>query len=370
MSGKIKVCHITSIHPSSDTRIFVKECTSLAAAGYDVSLVATNTENAIINGVKIVNAGNRHNNRILRMIFTSKMVYNKALSLNADIYQFHDPELIPIALKLVKKGKKVIYDVHEDIPRQILAKYYIPGFLRKIISKIIERKENNAASKFSWIITATPFIRDRFLKFNRNVTEVCNFPVHTELSSSTPYLSRPKHVCYVGSITKARGILEMVEAMNGLTYKLHLCGSFSPESLRAEAMSLPGWEQVVEHGYASRAKVKEVLDDSRVGLVTLHPIINYVDAYPVKMFEYMIAGIPVVASNIKLWKDIIDSSRAGICVDPYKPTEIKKAIISIMENDDVAQLMSSNGVKAVEEHYNWANEEKKLLEIYQKLSKA
>lgn len=370
MSGKIKVCHITSIHPSSDTRIFVKECSSLAAAGYDVSLVATNTENEIINGVKIVNAGNRHKNRILRMIFTSKKVYGKALSLNADIYHFHDPELIPIALKLVKKGKKVIYDVHEDIPRQILAKYYIPGFLRNFISKITERKENSAAGKFSWIITATPFIRDRFLKYTRYVTEVCNFPVITELHSSTPYLLRPKQVCYVGSITKARGILEMVEAMDGLPYELHLCGTFSPESLRDEAMLLPGWKQVVEHGYASRPKVKEVLDHSRVGLVTLHPIINYVDAYPVKMFEYMIAGIPVVASNIKLWKEIVDSSRSGICVDPCKSAEIKKAIISIMENDNVAQLMSVNGVKAVEEHYNWSNEERKLIDIYQQLSKA
>jgi len=370
MSKKIKVCHITSIHPSGDTRIFVKECTSLAAAGYDVYLVATNTTNAVINGVRIVNAGIRHSNRILRMIFTSRMVYDKAVSMDADIYHFHDPELIPHALKLIKRGKKVIYDVHEDIPRQILAKYYIPGFLRKIISKIIERKENNAARKFSWIITATPFIRDRFLHFNSKVTEVCNFPVHTELNSATPYLSRPKQVCYVGSITKARGILEMVEAMDGLPYELHLCGSFSPESLREKAKVLPGWKQVVEHGYASRLKVKEVLDRSRVGLVTLHPIINYVDAYPVKMFEYMVAGIPVIASDIKLWKDIVDSSRAGICVNPYKPSEIKKAIVSVMENEDIAQLMSVNGMKAVEEHFNWSNEEKKLLAIYHKLAQA
>ncbi len=367
MSKKVKVCHFTSIHPSSDTRIFVKECSSLVKAGYDVTLVATNTENAVVNGVKIVNAGIRHTNRILRMYFTSKMVYEKALSINADIYHFHDPELIPFALKLVDNGKKVIYDAHEDIPRQILAKYYIPGFLRKIISKFTERKENTAARKFSHIITATPFIRDRFMQFNSGVTDVCNFPVHTELSSSTLYLSRPKQVCYVGSITKARGILEMVEAMEGLPYKLHLCGIFSPDSLRNEAMLLPGWNNVVEHGYASRSKVKEVLEQSRVGLVTLHPIINYVDAYPVKMFEYMVAGIPVIASDIKLWKEIVDSSHSGICVDPYNPTDIRNAIVSIMENEDVAQKMSLNGVKAVAEKFNWSNEEKKLLEVYRNL---
>ena len=370
MSGKIRVCHFTSIHPTGDTRIFVKECVSLADSGYEVFLVGVNTKDEIVNGVTIVNVPASNKGRLYRMLITAGLVYEKALTIDAHIYHFHDPELIPYALKLIKKGKKVIYDVHEDIPRQILAKYYIPKPFRKVISLITEFIENRAAIKFSWIITATPFIRDRFLKRNRNVNDVCNFPVYEELSSTRSYQSRPKQICYVGSITKARGILEMVEAMEGLPYLLHLCGEFSPASLRDEAVNLKGWKQVVEHGYASRQKVREVLEYSRVGLVTLHPIINYVDAYPVKMFEYMVAGIPVIASDIPLWKEIVDSANSGICVNPLNPLEIKNAIVTLMENEVDAMKMGMNGRLAVVEKYNWHLEEVKLLEIYKKLSLA
>ncbi len=368
MSAKVKVCHFTSIHPSGDTRIFVKECSSLAKAGYDVTLIAVDTQESTTNGVKIVNVPSTGNGRLHRMRVTGRSVYRKALYVDADIYHFHDPELIPFALKLIRKGKKVIYDVHEDIPRQVLAKYYIPKPLRKVVSAITEYVEDYAAGKFSWILTATPFIRDRFLKFNRNVTEVCNFPVADELNSTKPYLSRPKNICYIGSITRARGIMEMINAMDGLPYHLHLCGEFSPLSLRDEATKLAGWKQVIEYGFASRDKVREVLENSRIGLVTLHPIINYLDAYPVKMFEYMLAGIPVIASDIPLWKDIVDETNCGICVDPLNPDAIKNAINKLMEDENLAEFMGINGHKAVLSRYNWHIEEKKLLNIYNQLT--
>ena len=368
MSGKVKVCHFTSIHPAGDTRIFVKECSSLSKAGYDVYLVAVNTEDKIINGVHVINVPVQAGGRLHRMTSVAYDVFKKALSLDADIYHFHDPELIPFALRLIAKGKRVIYDVHEDIPRQILAKYYIPKLFRGLISGITESIENYAARKFSWIITATPHIRDRFLKFNKQVTDVCNFPVRNELTNTTSYKLKPRQICYVGSITRARGILELVEAMEGLPYELHLCGEFSPLSLRNEAMKLGGWKNVVEHGYASREQVKSVLENSRAGMVTLHPIINYIDAYPVKMFEYMLAGLPVIASNIPLWNEIVDKASAGYCVDPLKPSEIKEAIVKIMENEQASEIMGRNGKAAVELNYNWTREEIKLLDIYKQLS--
>jgi len=368
MSGKIKVCHFTSIHPAGDTRIFVKECSSLVKAGFDVYLVAVNAKEQVINGVNIVSVNVRNSGRLNRMLFTTKKVYQKALELDADIYHFHDPELIPSALNLIAKGKKVIYDVHEDIPKQILAKYYIPGPFRKLISGYVERLEKRAAKKFSWIVTATPFIRDLFLKYNSNTTEICNFPLVGELTASVPFTTRPKQLCYIGSITKARGIIELVKAMDSLPYTLHLCGEFSPASLREEALQLSGWKQVVEHGYAPREVVRTVLESSRIGMVTLHPIINYIDAYPVKMFEYMMAGIPVIASDIPLWKQIVDETGGGVCVDPLNPDAIRKAIVNLMENEEASIKMGEAGRKAVLSKYNWGNEEAKLIAIYKKLS--
>jgi glycosyltransferase involved in cell wall biosynthesis len=363
-----RVCHFTSIHSSGDTRIFVKECSSLAKAGYEVSLVSVNTSEIINNNVRIYNVKQSLKGRFIRMFFTTGKIYQKLLELNADIYHFHDPELIPYAKRLIRKGKKVIYDVHEDIPRQILGKYYLPVFLRKFISRVVEQIENNAASKFSWIITATPFIRERFLKFNSNVTAICNFPLLKELQSEVSYKSRPMHLCYIGSITEARGIKELIGAMETLPYTLHLCGQFSPLTLRDKLTNLPGWKNVKEHGYCSREQVKTILETSRVGMVTLYPIINYLDAYPVKMFEYMLAGIPVIATDIALWKKILVQAECGIAVDALNVEEIRSAIVQVMENPELSERMGVNGRKAIATSYNWNHEEQKLLDIYKKLS--
>ena len=165
---KNKVCHITSAHPDGDVRIFHKECVSLAAEGYDVSLVIPNTESRIESGVNIVSFVYKPSSRLSRFTKSVNLAYKKALELDADIYHLHDPELLRIAAKLKNKGKKVIYDAHEDLPRQILSKKYLKPIVRKLISSRIEKYENKVVKKLDAIVTATPYIRDRFLKVNKN----------------------------------------------------------------------------------------------------------------------------------------------------------------------------------------------------------
>ena len=130
---------------------------------------------------------------------------------------------------------------------------------------------------------------------------------------------------------------------------------------------LPSWEKIDALGYLDRKAVRDVLARSMAGLVTLHPIVNYIDALPVKMFEYMVAGIPVIASNFPLWREIIEGNKCGLCVDPLNPSEIAKAIDYILTHPEEAQRMGENGLKAVKEQYNWSVEEKKLLALYEQL---
>ncbi|MFS0689431.1 glycosyltransferase family 4 protein [Sporosarcina sp. 179-K 8C2 HS] len=344
----------------------MKECVALVQAGFDVNYVVPGATSTTVQNVKIHGINKIEGSRFDRMTKTVKAVYRKALEIDAQVYHFHDPELIPVGLKLKNKGKRVIYDVHEDVPRQILNKSWLPFKSQKLISKLFEAYENRASKKFDLVVTATPFIRDRFLRLGANTIDVNNFPILDELKmEAVDWKSKQNAVCYVGGITKFRGIEEMVQAM-GMTKDLTLllAGTFTSNAERETVSKMNGWDTVHELGFLDRTGVREVYRQSIAGLVVLHPRINYIDALPVKMFEYMAAGIPVIASNFPLWKSIIETNDCGICVNPEQPEAIAEAINYLYDNPDVAERMGRNGRKAVESEYNWEQESRKLIEAY------
>ncbi|MDD2981790.1 MAG: glycosyltransferase family 4 protein [Crocinitomicaceae bacterium] len=362
---KIRVCHFTSAHPSDDVRIFHKECVSLAKAGYGVFLVAANTNERFEKGVQIINASSTATGRFSRMWKTTKAVYQKAKELDVDVYHFHDPELLPFALKLKRQGKKVIYDAHEDLPRQISGKPWIPALLRKPTAWIIEKYENYVVSRLNYVIVSTPTIERRFKKITSACLAVCNYPIVEEISSPSVWSEKQQEICYVGGLTKIRGIVEIVEALQFTPeVKLNLAGKFSPESFRNQVTSLRSWNQVNELGYQNREGIISILNRSKIGLVTLYPQSNYLDSLPIKMFEYMLAGIPVVASNFPLWKEIIADSQCGVTIDPKNPTEIAQAITELLSDDEGMRAMGLRGRQKVLEKYNWTAEAYKLLDIY------
>lgn len=369
----IKVCHLSSAHLPEDIRIFVKECSTLANHGFNVHLVATGEgDDYTKNGVNIHLVPKYVGSRFKRMYQSVNEVYEKALEIDADIYHFHDPELLRIAPKLKAKGKIVIYDSHEDLPRQIMGKYWIPKLLRSIVSKSFEWYENSVISKLDGVVAATPIIRDRFLKINKNVVDVNNFPVLAEFSSE-PDFSTPKHdnICYVGGLAEVRGITYLVKAMEYLpNLRLKLGGFFSPESYQDQLKELDSYRSVDFLGMLNRDGVKELLASSKVGIVTLLPTPNILDSQPIKLFEYMAAGLPVVASDFPLWRRIMDDASCGICVDPHDPKAIADAVIRIVENPDLAKQMGESGRRMVLEKYNWESQEDILVQFYHKLVSA
>ena len=362
-----KVCHFTSAHPRYDIRIFIKECKTLADKGYDISLVVADGKGDEVNsGVKILDVG-KSSGRLSRMTKSVWKVYIKALSVKADIYHFHDPELIFVAYLLKLKGKKVIYDVHEDLPRQLFAKPYLGKHVARLLSFFVEQIEDFFSARFSGIITVTPFISQRFSKLNLNVQMVCNFPLLSEFSFEPSAAEKQNEICYVGSITEERGIFYMLQAMELINARLNLAGVFDTIELRERSVQTFGWKKVNELGFLNRTDVLTIIKNSRVGLSVLKELPNYVDAYPIKIFEYMAAGIPVVASDFPLWKEIVEGNNCGMCVAPENTKAIADAVNSLLNDENSAQQMGTNGKKAIKEKYNWEAESLNLLNFYNKI---
>ncbi len=269
MPRKRKVCHLTSVHPPMDTRIFYKECKTLAEAGYEVVLVAPAIKDEVIDGVRI-KAVPMPNSRPARMSRTVWQVFRAALREDARLYHFHDPELIPIGVLLRLAGKRVIYDAHEDVPLDISNKHWIPKRLRSPVAWSARMVERIGAGILSGIVAATPSIAGNFPQ--SKTTLVQNFALPEELAhvdGAKPYRERPPLLAYVGVITPARGIYELCQAMalipENFDAHLILAGKFLSDELEAEVRHTPGWSRMDFAGWLSRAGVKGLLSKARVG---------------------------------------------------------------------------------------------------------
>ena len=364
----IRTCILTSAHPALDVRIFHKECKSLARAGYEVTLVAPHRESQRIDGIAI-KAVTPATGRLERFFQTTAAVYRAAIAVDADVYHFHDPELMLISLLLRAQGKKVIYDIHEDLPLTVSYKPYVPKWLQRPLAKVFAIMESLATRHFSGLIAATPEIAARFSRHS-NVAVVQNYPIREEFPKEETGTSRPSdYVTYVGlRITKARGAEEMVRALEllaeSLPIRLKLAGTIEPPTLLQQLEATPGWQSTEYLGSLGRAGVSEVIRNAIAGLVVLHPEPNYVNSHPVKLFEYMCAGIPVIASDFPVFRSIVEGAKCGLLVDPLSPKEIADAIEFLCTHPNEARAMGERGRLAVSCRYNWRHEEQSLLGVY------
>lgn len=361
----MKVYHITSVHNRYDDRIFKKECISLVQAGYDVSLIVCDGfADEVCEGVKIINVGNYNKtSRLKRVRIAPKAIYKQLLdSRNISVVHFHDPELLFLGRKLAKKGIKVIYDSHENVPKQILSKPYIPFWARKIISNYVYKLELSITKCFFAVVTVTDEIKNKFLSANKNSILVRNFPILKAFSE--PVFSKKDPIfIYAGGLTIIRGAKEMVKASSITGIEIQVYGPVDSDVINF-TNDYPLFKL---SGLLKQEDLIQKYKVASVGLCLLHKVPNYLDSYPIKLFEYMASGMAVIASDIPMWKEIIDKYKCGICVDPYDVEAIAEAMTYMKEHPQEVEQMGRNGRKAVLENFSWENEATTLINLYKTL---
>lgn len=368
-----RVCHITSAHPPGDIRIFHKECLALARTGYEVTLLVNNGRNLTREGVRIISVLS-FRSRWWRMLFSPWVMYFYALRCRAVLYHLHDPELLVTGLLLKISGKKVVYDAHEDTSLQVRSKYYLKPFLRRVVSRVIRKTEDLSSVAFDAIVAASAGVRENFpVKTQPSVTLVRNYPdlrefPRRDMGGDQQAKETPHTICYIGAISESRGLHNLLSSLDHHTARLEMAGPCYPPALADEIRRRDPDPRILYHGMLGRRGVQKVLQRSSVGLVVLPPSDNHLIALPLKMFEYMAAGLPVIASDFPLWRQIVEENGCGYCIEPGNAVLLGATVEYLLRRDELRAEMGANGRRAVEKFYNWADEEKRLLQLYENIT--
>jgi len=358
-----KVVHFSTVHPATDTRVFHKECVSLSEAGYDVTLFARCDVDARVKGVNVRRV-DEYDGRVRRMFVGPIRLFRRLLAEKADVYHFHDPELLPVGIVLRLLGKTVVYDAHEWVRGDVGSKPYLPKAVATILGFIAWGVEQIGGLVVSHVVAATPFIASQFRP--GRVTVIHNYPDLAELSNSdvVPWLNRQAMAVYIGGLNDERCGRELLDAADLLDKEGITLTIAGPTDDGLDPTTRTAVHYV---GLIGRPQVAELLGRARCGVVLLRDLPNCRDAMPTKFFEYIAGGLPVVVSRSTLpIARLAIEFDCGVVVDETARVEIASAIGQLVRSDD-AEDMGLRGRAAVAADLNWSSESVHLVNLYNRL---
>ncbi|MEZ5411896.1 MAG: glycosyltransferase [Acidimicrobiales bacterium] len=370
------VCHLTTSHPPADTRILLRECGSLSENGYDVELHVVTSgppPEPVAGPVPVVIHGLRLPGRFARLLLRPWFGLAVGLRTGRKVIHIHDPEMIALAPLFVFAGRSVVYDVHEDVPRQILAKEWIPAAVRSIVAAGFERLENWCTSRVSVVVAATDAIADRFEQVHPLVFRVRNFASADHFPPPAPVEERRYDVCFVGVINAVRGAEQMLAIAERSNARVVFAGPCHPPELAARfeavAATTPSFEF---RGPVPHHEAVRIMGDSKLGLLLFQPVPNNVDAQPNKLYEYLAAGTPVLGPHFPRFVDVIgrgttDDDGVGATIDPTSSDDAVAAVRALLADPARLSHLGARARRVFEERFSWETELKELLRAYEAL---
>ena len=367
----IKVCHIISGYYRIDARVFQRQCKSLQKHNFEVSVLTNDGEpEEIIEGIPFYSCNKVYNSRIKTLFVASKQFYKKAKIIDADVYQLHSPELLPLGMKLKRLGKKVIYDAHEHMPMHILEKDWIPKPIRIPLSKCVKWYMEYTLPRFDFVIPPHSHVVSDLKNKVKNIELIANFPLVKKINnfSFEEYSNRENIICYTGTVYPYSNQQLLANALQRFSnLKYDIAGYIDSELLK-ELESIISPSKFKFHGRISFNKLHDFYNNSTIGYVLYDYKLNLgykLGSYGTnKIFEYMEEGLPFICTDYTLWKEICDHHHCGIYVPPGDQQKLEEALSFLIENKEEAYKMGQNGKQAVKKIFNWASEESKYIKIF------
>ncbi len=370
---KVKVCHVSSAHSVHDDRIFFKECSSLAE-DFDVHVIAIGEKDEVFNNVHI-HALPKSSSRFNRFFLLQIKLLIQAFKVNAKVYHFHDPDLILFGLIQKLLGKKVVYDMHELVYYQINDKEWLGnGFMKKMVSSIYLMFEKIGVRCFDKIVIAEDgywtYVNEKHKKHINKFIAIRNFSIYELIKNTTPDLSINKDnrriIVYAGGLSKIRGVKEIIEAIQTIDNVTFLTlGQWENDDYRQQCEQADVNQKMNYIGLVKMDKVYSYLKIADIGVANLYHKPNYLTSLPIKAFEYMASGIPIIMSDFPYWIETF--SECALFVNPLDPNDIKKKIEILLSDKDLSPKLAESGKKLVLEKYTWEAESKLLVKHYQQL---
>lgn len=370
----MKIIQFTTVHSRHDTRIRYKMCDALIKEFPNQVLLLVHdgigSEIDEDNGLKIYDVGSPYKNRIKRMVLGSWKMYKAVLKERPSIAHFHDPELIPVGIALSFKKIKVIYDSHEDVPKQILSKKYIKNdYIKLFLSSSFGFFEKKSCVFFDHIIGATDSVIQRFPQTKSS--SIRNFPRLELIQNSRPVIEDDGKfkIIYAGSLSEQRGILDLVSVIAALpdNFSLYLLGKWADKEIEIMCKEHPGWSKCKYLGRVPHSEVAGFIKSCNLGVQLTHDIPNHQGGLPTKVFEYMFGMIPCLISDTKekrdFFGDLVFYAKSG------NIDEMVKKIISIEKKESERKSLIASAYNYSIKNYSWEMESKKLLYIYNELTK-
>ena len=373
----MRVCHVCLGHRADDPRVFAKECVSLVAAGYEVHLIArsSQTREYCDQGV-IVHPWPAFSSRAKR-VAAGIRVARQARAIQADLYHVHEPELLVPTLAAVG-DRPVIWDAHEPYQDKIFERAWIPQSLKPAVSTGWKMAEWFLVHRCAAVVTVSDLMAASFKRMHQRVCVLHNYPRLNILKTGTDlHGARHRNRCvFAGTLAESNYILGMIQAIGilkkrGVEIGLDLAGE--PESqafmdlMIETTRTLDVQDRVRFHGLLPRSDAIRLQAESGIGLVVTKPNAGNRVGYPIKLFELMALGVPIVYSDLPTFREIASNSQCGLAVDAENLEQVADAIVRIAGDEQFADRMGASGRTTIQQFFNWEREEPGLLNLYREL---